>query len=54
MEALKAADPRHGLFDSKMVALDPPLQVFGDIVERILREQRKEFSLSVHTPPTSF
>jgi hypothetical protein len=38
-EGLKAADPRHVLLDPEMVALDPLLQVLGDIVDRILREE---------------
>src|SRR4051794_28942887 len=38
-KGLKAANPRHGPLDPKMVALDPLLQVFGDVMERILRQE---------------
>jgi len=33
---LKAADPRHRPLDSEMIALDPLLQVLGDVMKRIL------------------
>jgi hypothetical protein len=36
-EGLKAADPRHGPLDPKVVALDALLQVLADIMERVLR-----------------
>ena len=39
MEGLKAADPRHRPLDPKMIALDPLLQVLGDVMERILRQE---------------
>src|SRR5215210_5098130 len=39
VEGLKAADPRHVLLDPEMVALDPLLQVLGDVMERISRQE---------------
>src|SRR3712207_1324407 len=39
MKELKAADPRHGPLDPKVIALDALLQVLGDVMERILRHQ---------------
>src|SRR4051812_19954983 len=39
VEGLKAANPRHRPLNPKMVALDPLLQVLGDVMERILRQQ---------------
>ena len=38
-EGLKATDPRHRPFDPEMIALDPLLQVLGDVMERISRQQ---------------
>jgi hypothetical protein len=38
MEGLKAADPRYRSLDPEMVALDPLLQVLGDVMERIMRQ----------------
>jgi hypothetical protein len=34
-EGLKAADPRHVLLHPEVVALDPLLQVLGDVVDRM-------------------
>lgn len=34
-EGLKAADLRHVLLHSEMVALDPLLQILGDILDRV-------------------
>src|SRR5215211_6267978 len=34
VEGLEAAHPRHGPLDPKVVALDPLLQVLGDVVHR--------------------
>src|SRR5215217_3044868 len=34
VEGLEAADPRHGPLDPEVVALDPLLQVLGDVMER--------------------
>src|SRR5215218_8057323 len=39
MEGLKAADPRHRSLDPKVVALDPLLQVFADVVDGIVRQE---------------
>jgi hypothetical protein len=39
MEGLKAADPRHGLLNPEVVALDPLLQVLGDVMQWILRQE---------------
>jgi len=39
VEGLKAADPRHRPLDPKMIALDPLLQVLGDVMERIARQE---------------
>ncbi len=39
MEGLKAADPRHVLLDPEVIALDPRLQMLGEVMERILREE---------------
>src|SRR5205085_8811914 len=39
-DGLKAADPRHRPLDPEMVALDPLLQVLGDVMQRILRPAR--------------
>jgi hypothetical protein len=38
-ERLKAAYPRHVLLDPEVVALDPLLQMLGDIVDRTLRQE---------------
>src|SRR3954449_9487977 len=38
-ERLKAADPQHVLLDPEVVALDPLLQVFADVMQRILRQE---------------
>ena len=37
VEGLKAADPRHRPLDPEVIALDPLLQVLGDVMERFLR-----------------
>jgi len=37
VEGLKAADPRHVLLDPEVVALDPLLQVLGDVMKWIVR-----------------
>src|SRR3954470_24147479 len=34
VEGLKAANPRHGPLDPEVIALDPLLQVFGQVVDR--------------------
>ena len=39
VEGLEAAHPRHGPLDPKVVALDPLLQVLGDVVDRGVRQQ---------------
>src|SRR3954452_5341212 len=39
VEGLKAADPRHRPLDPEVVALDPLLQVFADVMQRLLREE---------------
>ena len=39
VEGLKAADPRHRPLDPEVIALDPLLQVLGDVMERILRQE---------------
>ena len=39
VERLEAANPRHVLLDPEMVALDPLLQVFGDVVHRGARQE---------------
>src|SRR5215217_4017516 len=39
VEGLEAPDPRHGPLDPDVVALDPLLQVLGDIVDRRARQQ---------------
>jgi hypothetical protein len=39
VEGLKAADPRHRSLNPEMFALDPLLQVLGDIVERVLWQE---------------
>src|SRR5215211_7095220 len=38
-EGLKAPDPRHGPLHPEVVALDPLLQVFGDVVHRGTRQK---------------
>src|SRR3954465_1589295 len=37
VEGLQAAHPRHGPLDPEVVALDPLLQVLGDVVDRRAR-----------------
>src|SRR3954468_15458368 len=39
VEGLQAAHPRHGLLDPEVVALDPLLQVLGDVVDRHTRQE---------------
>src|SRR5215210_7265377 len=39
VEGLKAADPRHGPLDPEGIALDPLLQVLGDVMDRGARQQ---------------
>jgi hypothetical protein len=39
VEGLKAADPRHRPLDPEVVALDPLLQVLGDVMQRFLRQE---------------
>ena len=39
MEGLKAANLRHRPLDPKMIALDPLLQVLGDVMQRIVRQE---------------
>src|SRR3954468_14947846 len=34
VEGLEAADPRHGPLDPEVVALDPLLEMFGDVMDR--------------------
>src|SRR5215207_3400004 len=38
VEGLEAAHPRHGPFDPEVIALDPLLQVLGDIMHRRARQ----------------
>src|SRR3954453_22204956 len=38
-KGLKAANPWHGPLDPKVVTLDPLLQVLGDVMERLLRQE---------------
>src|SRR5215212_1365675 len=39
MEGLKAADPRHRPFDPEVIALNALLQVLGDVMQRIGRQE---------------
>src|SRR5215213_1157950 len=39
VEGLEAANPRHGPLDPKVIALDPLLQVLGDVMHRRARQQ---------------
>src|SRR4051812_11913245 len=39
VEGLKAADPRHRPLDPEVVALDPLLQVFADVMQRISQQE---------------
>src|SRR3954447_25225052 len=39
VEGLKTADPRHRPLDPKMIALDPLLQVLGDVMQRVSRQE---------------
>src|SRR5829696_3347608 len=39
VESLKAAHPRHGPLDPEVIALDPLLQVLGDVVDRHTRQE---------------
>src|SRR4051794_26463789 len=39
VEGLEAANPRHGPLDPEVVALDPLLQVLGDVMHRRARQQ---------------
>src|SRR3954452_23374713 len=39
VEGLEAPDPWHGPLDPKVIALDPLLQVLGDVVHRGARQQ---------------
>ena len=39
VEGLEAADPRHRSLDPEVIALDPLLQVLGDVVHRRARQQ---------------
>src|SRR5215217_1107549 len=39
VEGLEAAHPRHGPLDPEVVALDPLLQVLGDVVHRRARQE---------------
>src|SRR3954468_22783322 len=39
VEGLEAANPRHGPLDPEVVALDPLLQVLGDVMDRRARQQ---------------
>ena len=39
VEGLEAADPRHGLLDPEVIALDALLQVLGHVVHRRARQQ---------------
>src|SRR3954452_6000453 len=39
VEGLEAADPRHGPLDPEVVALDPLLQVLGDVMDRHTRQE---------------
>ena len=39
VEGLEAANPRHGPLDPEVVALNPLLQVFGDVVDRHTRQE---------------
>src|SRR4051812_10665707 len=39
VEGLEAADPRHGPLDPEVIALDPLLQVLGDVMHRGARQQ---------------
>src|SRR4051812_49440837 len=39
VEGLEAADPRHGPLDPEVVALDPLLQVLGDVMHRRARQK---------------
>src|SRR3954467_9839015 len=39
VEGLQAAHPRHGPLDPEVVALDPLLQVLGDVMDRRARQQ---------------
>src|SRR5215212_11072090 len=38
VEGLEAANPRHGPLDPEVVALDPLLQVLGDVMHRHTRQ----------------
>src|SRR3982751_492053 len=39
VKGLEAADPRHGPLDPEVIALDPLLQVFGDVMDRHTRQE---------------
>jgi hypothetical protein len=39
VEGLEAPDPRHRSLDPEVIALDPLLQVFGDVMRRRARQQ---------------
>src|SRR5690348_964867 len=38
-KGLKAADPRHGSLDPEVIARDPLLQVLGDVMQWISRQE---------------
>src|SRR3712207_7777283 len=38
-EDLEAADPRHGPLDPEVIALDPLLEMFGDVMHRRARQE---------------
>src|SRR4051812_37918757 len=39
VEGLEAAHPRHGPLDPEVIALDPLLEMFGDVMRRRARQQ---------------
>src|SRR3954469_12463792 len=39
VEGLEAANPRHGPLDPEVVALDPLLEMFGDVMDRHTRQE---------------
>src|SRR3954454_7201691 len=39
VEGLEAADPRHGPLDPEVIALDPLLEMFGDVMHRRARQE---------------
>ena len=39
MEGLKATNPRHRTLDPEMVAFDPLLQMLGDVMQRVFRQE---------------